>query len=77
MRKYARELGVDVTKVTGTGPKGRVTQDDVQGYVKNIMTSQAESPAGSQVQAGGGLNLLPWPKVDFTKFTTRMRILPS
>ena len=68
VRKYARELGVDVTKVTGTGPKGRVTQDDVQGYVKNIMTGQAASPAGSQVQAGGGLNLLPWPKVDFTKF---------
>ena len=68
VRKYARELGVDVTKVTGTGPKGRITQEDVQGYVKNIMTGQAASPAGAQVQAGGGLNLLPWPKVDFSKF---------
>jgi pyruvate dehydrogenase E2 component (dihydrolipoamide acetyltransferase) len=68
VRKYARELGVDVSKVIGTGPKSRVTQEDVQAYVKNIMTGQAASPAGSPVPAGGGLNLLPWPKIDFTKF---------
>ena len=68
VRKYARELGVDVAKVTGTGPKGRITQEDVQAYVKNIMTGQAASPAGAPVSAGGGLNLLPWPKIDFSKF---------
>ena len=68
VRKYARELGVDVTKVNGSGPKGRITQEDVQAYVKNIMTGQAASPAGAPVSAGGGLNLLPWPKIDFSKF---------
>ncbi len=68
VRKYARELGVDVGKVTGSGPKGRITQEDVQAYVKNIMTGQAASPAGGPVSAGGGLNLLPWPKIDFSKF---------
>lgn len=67
-RKFARELGVDVTKVTGTGPKSRVTHEDIQAYVKNVMTGLAASPAGGQVSAGGGLNLLPWPKIDFTKF---------
>ena len=68
VRKYARELGVDVAKVNGSGPKGRITQEDVQAYVKNIMTGQAASPAGVPVSAGGGLNLLPWPKIDFSKF---------
>ena len=68
VRKYARELGVDVSKVTGTGPKARITQEDVQAYVKNIMMGHAPSPAGAPVAASGGLNLLPWPKVDFTKF---------
>jgi pyruvate dehydrogenase E2 component (dihydrolipoamide acetyltransferase) len=68
VRKYARELGVEVSRVIGTGPKARVTQEDVQAYVKNIMTGQAASPAGAPVAASGGLNLLPWPKIDFTKF---------
>ena len=64
VRKFARDLGVDVSKVKGSGPKGRVTQEDVQSYVKGIMTGQASSPSGG----GAGLNLLPWPKIDFTKF---------
>jgi pyruvate dehydrogenase E2 component (dihydrolipoamide acetyltransferase) len=68
VRKYARELGVDVSKVIGTAPKGRISQEDVQAYVKNIMTGQAASPAGAPVAASGGLNLLPWPKIDFSKF---------
>jgi pyruvate dehydrogenase E2 component (dihydrolipoamide acetyltransferase) len=63
VRKFARDLGVDVSKVKGSGPKGRVTQEDVQSYVKGIMTGQA-APSGG----GAGLNLLPWPKIDFTKF---------
>jgi len=65
VRKFARDLGVDVSRVKGTGPKGRITQEDVQNYVKGIMTGQASAPGGS---GGGGLNLLPWPKIDFTKF---------
>ncbi len=68
VRKYARELGVDVTKVIGTSAKGRISQEDVQAYVKNIMTGQAASPAGAPLAASGGLNLLPWPKIDFSKF---------
>ncbi|MDN3368061.1 dihydrolipoyllysine-residue acetyltransferase [Ralstonia pseudosolanacearum] len=72
VRKYARELGVDVNLVGGTGPKNRITQEDVQRYVKGVMTGQAAAPgkaAAAAAPAGGGeLNLLPWPKVDFTKF---------
>jgi pyruvate dehydrogenase E2 component (dihydrolipoamide acetyltransferase) len=64
VRKFARELGVDLSKVTGTGPNGRITHDDVQGFVKGVMTRGAPAAAA----AGGGLELLPWPKVDFAKF---------
>ncbi|HZA15096.1 MAG TPA: dihydrolipoyllysine-residue acetyltransferase [Myxococcaceae bacterium] len=62
VRKFARELGVDVSRVTGSGPKGRILQSDVQSYVKQVMSGQA---------AAGGLGTLhipPWPKVDFSKF---------
>ena len=70
VRKFARELGVDVAQVQGTGPKGRITQDDVTAFVKGVMTGQrALAAAPAAASAGGGeLNLLPWPKVDFTKF---------
>ncbi|CAJ0679154.1 dihydrolipoyllysine-residue acetyltransferase [Ralstonia mannitolilytica] len=71
VRKYARELGVDVNLVGGTGPKNRITQEDVQRYVKSVMTGQAAAPgkaAAGAPASGGELNLLPWPKVDFTKF---------
>jgi pyruvate dehydrogenase E2 component (dihydrolipoamide acetyltransferase) len=60
VRAFARELGVDVTKVRGTGPKGRITKEDVQGFVKAVM-------AGAR-PAGGGLDIIPWPKIDFSKF---------
>ena len=68
VRKFARELGVTITQVKGTGPKGRISQEDVQTFVKSVMTG-ASAPA-SQSAGGslGGLNLLPWPKVDFSKF---------
>jgi len=59
IRKFARELGVDVSKVEGTGPKGRILREDVQGYVKQVVNR----PAG-----GAGLDLLPWPRVDFAKY---------
>ncbi|WP_133648331.1 dihydrolipoyllysine-residue acetyltransferase [Paraburkholderia flava] len=70
VRKFARELGVDVSRVQGTGPKGRITQDDITAFVKGVMTGQRAAPAGAAPAAAGGgeLNLLPWPKVDFTKF---------
>ncbi|MFM0119944.1 MULTISPECIES: dihydrolipoyllysine-residue acetyltransferase [unclassified Paraburkholderia] len=71
VRKFARELGVDVTQVQGTGPKGRITQADVTAFIKGVMTGQRAAPAGAAAPAaagGGELNLLPWPKVDFTKF---------
>ena len=71
VRKFARELGVDVAQVQGTGPKGRITQEDVTSFVKGVMTGQ-RAVAGAAPAAAGGtggeLNLLPWPKVDFTKF---------
>lgn len=71
VRKFARELGVDVARVSGTGPKGRITQDDVTAFVKGVMTGALAAPAGAAAApaaGGAGLNLLPWPKVDFTKF---------
>ena len=69
VRKFARELGVDVTRVTGTGPKNRILHEDVQSFVKQVM-SGASAPVAAGAAAGGGtgLNLLPWPKVDFSKF---------
>ena len=70
VRKFARELGVDVSRVGGTGPKGRITQEDVQNYVKGVMTGQTAAPSAPAAAAGTGvgLDLLPWPKVDFTRF---------
>lgn len=72
VRKFARELGVPLAEVKGTGPKGRITPDDVQVFTKAVMEGAtrtqaqvAKAPAGG---GGAGLDLLPWPKVDFTKF---------
>ncbi|MEK6297470.1 MAG: dihydrolipoyllysine-residue acetyltransferase, partial [Paraburkholderia tropica] len=69
VRKFARELGVDVARVAGSGPKGRITQADITAFVKGVMSGQTAAPAAAAAPANGaGLNLLPWPKVDFTKF---------
>jgi pyruvate dehydrogenase E2 component (dihydrolipoamide acetyltransferase) len=70
VRKFARELGVDLSKVTGSGPKGRILQEDVQQFVKRALSTPAPAVAGAAgaITGGGELNLLPWPKVDFTKF---------
>jgi len=74
IRKFARELGVPLDEVKGSGPKGRITQIDVQGFVKGVMAGEAQTaaqkakaPAGA---ASGGAfpGLLPWPQVDFSKF---------
>jgi len=59
VRKFARELGVDVARVEGTGPRGRILREDVQRFVKEVVNR----PAG-----GAGLDLLPWPRVDFAKY---------
>ncbi len=69
VRKFARELGVDLARVTGSGPHGRILQEDVQNFVKQAMTGAASGAAtGGGISGGGELNLLPWPKVDFAKF---------
>ena len=71
VRMIARELGVDVSKVTGTGPKGRILIEDVRAFVKKAMTGAmpaAAAGAGGAISGGGELNLIPWPKVDFAKF---------
>jgi pyruvate dehydrogenase E2 component (dihydrolipoamide acetyltransferase) len=69
VRKFARELGVDLAKVKGTGPNGRIQQEDVQNLIKQVMSGGATAGApGGGISGGGQLNLLPWPAVDFTKF---------
>jgi pyruvate dehydrogenase E2 component (dihydrolipoamide acetyltransferase) len=67
VRKFARELGVDLTNVTGTGLKGRITPDDVRGYVKSVIAGAATRPS-APAAAGGGLAVLAWPQVDFAQF---------
>ena len=76
VRKFARELGVPLAEVKGAGPKGRITLTDVQAFTQSVMdgstrtqaqVSKAPAPAASG-GAGIGMDLLPWPKVDFAKF---------
>jgi pyruvate dehydrogenase E2 component (dihydrolipoamide acetyltransferase) len=69
VRKFARELGVDLGRVKGSGPKGRIVASDVQAFVKSVMSGTAAAPASTPVNgSGNGLDLLPWPKVDFAKY---------
>ncbi len=75
IRKFARELGVPLAEVKGTGPKGRITEADVQSFTQAVMAGTlqtkaiaAATPAAKPGGGGGELNLLAWPKVDFTKF---------
>lgn len=70
VRKFARELGVDLTQVKGTGEKSRITADDIRQFVKGVMAGGVSPSAGTTGATGGtgGLDLLPWPKVDFAKF---------
>ena len=65
VRAFARELGVDLQKVRGSGPKQRITLDDVRGFVKGVITASDKPAAGGD---GAALGLIPWPKVDFAKF---------
>lgn len=69
VRAFARTLGADVAKVAGSGPKGRITQADVEAFVKGVMTGAAAAvPSASSAGGLNGLTLLPWPTVDFAKF---------
>jgi pyruvate dehydrogenase E2 component (dihydrolipoamide acetyltransferase) len=64
IRRFARELGVDLTLLRGSGPKGRIQKADLIEFVKNAVSSKADGTA----PAGAGLDLLPWPQIDFAKF---------
>ena len=69
VRAFARELGVDLAQVKATGPKNRILKEDVSAFIKGAMSSgivPGRTPAGAGL--GGGMDLLPWPKVDFAKF---------
>ncbi len=74
VRKFARELGVPLAEVQGTGPKGRISHEDVQAFTQRVMAGSVQTKAqAAKAPAGGGgtgvgLDLLPWPKVDFSKF---------
>ncbi|HLT98939.1 MAG TPA: dihydrolipoyllysine-residue acetyltransferase [Burkholderiaceae bacterium] len=69
VRKFARELGVDLTKVQGSGSKNRITHEDVRAFVKQALAQGPAQVAGGAVAASeGGMAVLPWPKVDFSKF---------
>ncbi len=67
VRAFARELGVDIHQVKGSARGGRIVREDISAYVKHALASGARPVTGAPV-TGGGLNLLPWPKVDFSKF---------
>ncbi len=66
LRKFARELGIDITLVPGSGPKGRIQREDLIAYVKGLTADAARAPAPAA--PGTGLQLLPWPQVDFARF---------
>ena len=78
VRKFARELGVPLAEVKGSGLKGRITDTDVRNFTRSVMSGavqtvaiaaqQAAKPAAAATNDGAGLGLIPWPKVDFAKF---------
>ena len=72
VRKFARELGVPLDEVKGSGQKGRITSEDIQKFTQSVMSGATQTKAqAAKAPAGGGgseLGLIPWPKVDFAKF---------
>jgi pyruvate dehydrogenase E2 component (dihydrolipoamide acetyltransferase) len=73
VRAFARELGVDLGQVKATGPKGRILKEDITAFIKGAMSTgvvpgKTVAAAAAVGSLGGGLDLLPWPKVDFAKF---------
>ncbi|TMG83833.1 MAG: dihydrolipoyllysine-residue acetyltransferase [Betaproteobacteria bacterium] len=67
VRAFARMLGVDLSKIKGSGPKERILQEDVQNYVKQVISGASATPPAAAA-GGSALGLLPWPQVDFSKF---------
>jgi pyruvate dehydrogenase E2 component (dihydrolipoamide acetyltransferase) len=68
VRKFARELGVDLSRVQGSGPKGRILHSDVQAFVKGALKGTTVRPPDKGGQGGVPFNLPAWPEVDFAKF---------
>jgi pyruvate dehydrogenase E2 component (dihydrolipoamide acetyltransferase) len=71
VRKFARELGVPLNEVKGSGPKGRIGLEDIQSFSRAVMAGETRTQAQSSKAPAGdgaGLGLIPWPKVDFAKF---------
>lgn len=68
IRKFARELGVDLSRVPGSGPKGRILLTDVQNFVKGVMANPVAASPAAAGGSGGGLQVLAWPSLDFSKF---------
>ena len=76
VRKFARELGVPLAEVKGSGLKGRITDTDIQSFTRSVMSGAVQTlaiaaqakPAAASGNDGAGLGLIPWPKVDFAKF---------
>jgi pyruvate dehydrogenase E2 component (dihydrolipoamide acetyltransferase) len=68
VRKLARELGVDLRSVSGSGDKGRILKEDVEARAKDGSPATAATPAAAATDAVSGIDLIPWPKVDFAKF---------
>jgi pyruvate dehydrogenase E2 component (dihydrolipoamide acetyltransferase) len=71
VRKFARELGVPLSEVKGSGPKGRIGLEDIQSFNRAVMAGETRTQAQSSKAPAGdgaGLGLIPWPKVDFAKF---------
>lgn len=76
VRSYARKLGVDATRVAATGKGGRILREDVERFVKNAL-DRLDNPTSRSGHSGAGLNLLPWPDVDFSKFGTIEKVALS
>ncbi len=73
VRKFARELGVPLAEVKGSGLKGRITDLDIRSFTRSVMSGATQTAAAAQAKPvggndGAGLGLIPWPQVDFTKF---------
>ena len=74
VRRIARELGVDLHQVTGSGRKGRITKEDVKAFAERGPAAAAAAPGAPPTGAGVGLDLPPWPSVDFSKFGETERV---
>ncbi|HVE88804.1 MAG TPA: dihydrolipoyllysine-residue acetyltransferase [Burkholderiaceae bacterium] len=75
VRKFARELGVELSAVRGSGPKGRITEDDIRSHVKGVMASGARPASSPAAPSTGAASHLPaWPQIDFAKFGPIKRV---